>query len=695
MKHDMPLLNCCYWMLHCGAVWLVMSLSAVAQPPNVRRLAEFMSPKIRDLDWEKQSNKLRLQKLPRYEAHYNLRAGYHSAFTDKETTVQWVQIDLGSVMPIDSVALVPVSIVHESVLQAGYGFPIRFRVQGAIDPLFQQSSMIADSSTSDFENPGKYPVQFPGLNISARYIRVTATKLSRPAFSPCFALGELIVISNSRNVAAWRPVTSSSQIEAESRWSREYLVDEQSILPLMHGREASRSSGFLSKPCPTPDCEKWIELDLKQSYEIDEIRLIPAWPIDRADIPGWGIPDRFRIDLADNPEFKDSIPYCDFSQVDVRHGVNHALVLPAELREDFSRGHLAPTAGVREYFPSKRVTARYVRMTVTRLDRRESPSYLALAEFQVWSQGTNVALGSQVQASDAVGPEFGSRWAPKFLTDGYSSRWELLPIMDWLSQIERRRQVESALSLAEEGYQAELEEFWVQLQLAIAGLGLTLITLIAAFAWRQHRRHRQQTLMLRNQIASDLHDDIGSNLGTIALLCQTISPETAHSSVLDEGLREIRTIALETGDAMRDILWLMKESATGLDEFVGRLRTMTSRMTQGFDVQFVAPDAPPHYRISLSWRRNLFLSFKETLYNAVRHSKATVLNITVTITGHQFEVVVSDNGKGLTESVGMGFGRGNIQRRMEMLKGTVTFDSTAGQGTSVTLRAPLPKPRDV
>ncbi len=686
------LLGRCCLLLTLVTSWAGTIEMAAAQPPSIRRLAEFLSPEIRDLNWEQHSCEIRLGTLPEYVAQSNLRAGFHSLFAKSENDPQWVQIDLGKVVPIEVVALVPVSIVQESVLQNGYGFPVRFRVQVSVDPAFQQSAIVADSSAADFPNPGKYPVQFTGLNVSGRYVRLTATKLASVASRPCFALGELIVLSEDRNVAAWRPVTSSGSEEAESRWSKEYLVDEQSILPQMHGMGSSRTNGFLSESSNSPLAEKWIKLDLGASYSVDEIRLIPARPIESVDIPGWGMPERFRIELANKEDFSDAVTYCDFGEVDVRHGVYHALVLPSELRQDFSRGDSPPTAGVRTAFPSAPISGRYVRMTVTKLDARVQPTYFALAEFQIWSGSENVALRAAVEASDAT---LSSRWSPNFVTDGYSSRRQLIAINDWLEQIDRRRTIEERRSAIEGQYRIALEDFSMQVYIVVASTAIVLVMLVIAFAWRQHRRHRLQTQLLRTQIASDLHDDIGSNLGTIALLCQTITPDSNDTSLLDEGLREIRTIALETGDAMRDILWLMKESATGLDEFVGRMRTMTNRMTQGFEVTFEAPDFFPHHPIGLVWRRNLFLSFKETLYNAVRHSKATSLSISARIEGAHFEVKVQDNGKGLPESTnGLGYGRGNIARRMEMLKGAVSFESLSKSGTTVTLRCPLPKPRD-
>ncbi len=667
---------------------------SLAQAPFADRFAECVSSDVRNLIWDRHTHQIRLNVLPEYVAQPNVRAGFHSAFANSTREPQWVQIDLGQVLPIDSVVLVPVSIVQESVLQNGYAFPVRFRVQVSVDPKFQQSSLIADKTEEDYPNPGKYPCQFTGLNVSGRYVRVTATKLAEVGVSPCFALGELIVISEDRNVAAWRPVAASSEsIEAESRWSKQYLVDEQSILPLPNGLEPSHSNGYLSKSSLTADVEKWIQLDLGREYLIEEMRLIPARPADRPDIPGWGVPERFRIDVAKKADFSDAIPFCDFSQVDVKHGVNHAFVLPGELREDFSRSDVPPAAGKRTAFPSTLIKARYVRLTASKLDSRVQPTSFALAEIQVWSQGENVARGSKVTASDAVGSEY-TKWKQEFLVDNYSSRRRLLPVVDWLGQIERRRVVEGQLSETNDSLRESIENVWSRAIWSGAALIGSLSLLIGMIIWLQHRRHRRLTEGLRAQIASDLHDDIGSNLGTIALLCQTFGTRDGISTEVALNLGEIRTIALETGDAMRDILWLMRPSATGLDEFIGRMRTMTTRMTQGFEVQFEAPEVIPQNLVPLAWRRHVFLSFKESLYNAVRHSRAKCFAVAVRVEGQVFEISVTDNGTGFAESISTtGYGMGNLSRRLELLKGTVEVLSTPGAGATIRLRAPLPTSR--
>ncbi len=675
-------------------LWLMAGSSAAQtldryKDPEVDNVVLFLSPEIGDLLFERRSNRIRLGVLPEFAAQTGGRAGFHSQFVKSSLDPQWVQVDLGHVVDIESIALVPVSIVQESVVQNGYGFPLRFRVQVSVDPDFRQSSLVADQTAADFPNPGKYPCEFAGLNVQGRYVRVTCTKLAVAGLSPFFALGELMVISGDRNIASWRPVSASSSIEAESRWSKQYLVDELSILPVPTTREVSRTNGYLSAASDSPTAEKWIQIDLQRGFHIDEVRLIPARPVDRPDIPGWGVPQSFRIEVANSPDFSDAQPLCDFSEARVRHEANQALVLPADLRQAFSRGDVAPADGVRFPFPSGSLFGRYVKLTTSRLDSRNAPNYLALAEIQVWSENTNVALGRPVTASDAAGSEYGQRWSPAFLVDDFSSSHKLASPVEWLSQIARRRDIEEQLILSDEKFQAAVSRFWQRARWAVGTLMLGVASFVAFVVWRQHHRLQLQTERLRSQIASDLHDDIGSNLGTIALLCQTFGVKGSFEEV-QLNISEIRTIALETGDAMRDILWLMRGLSTGLDEFIGRMRVINSRMTQGYETQFTSPDPVPVYFVDLAWRRNVFLSFKEALYNAVRHSKGSKLDIVVRIEHGVFNIEVTDNGTGIIAGpTDGGYGLGNLKKRLDVLNGTVDVVSSPGEGTTVHIKAPL------
>lgn len=151
--------------------------------------------------------------------------GYHSQIETEQATIKWVQVDLGESHALHDVTLVG---AHDDFggIGAGFGFPVRFRVEGSSDPQFTSDIVVfADKTADDIINPGVDPQTFsvPG---NVRYIRVTATKLAKRSNDFIFALGELLALdSDGENVAAGKKVTALDSIEAPVRWQRTNLVD--------------------------------------------------------------------------------------------------------------------------------------------------------------------------------------------------------------------------------------------------------------------------------------------------------------------------------------------------------------------------------------------------------------------------------------------------------------------------------------
>ena len=153
-----------------------------------------------------------------------LPAGWHSAFSPTPDAKKWVQVDLGKTMPIDEIRLVPCW--PADMDDAGYGFPPRFRVDVSDDPTFAKFQTVLDHSLKDdFGNPGSTIVRIPGGGKKAQYVRMTAFVLARKTTQAfIFALAEMEVDSDGRNVAPSATVTSSDSLE-NSRWSKKNLID--------------------------------------------------------------------------------------------------------------------------------------------------------------------------------------------------------------------------------------------------------------------------------------------------------------------------------------------------------------------------------------------------------------------------------------------------------------------------------------
>jgi DUF1680 family protein len=92
----------------------------------------------------------------------------------------WVQVDLGRSVGVESVLLYPASermYPGRDQYYAGEGFPLRFRIEASDDPEFTRPKLIANLTASDFPDVEDRITRYSGPNMSARYVRVTATKL--------------------------------------------------------------------------------------------------------------------------------------------------------------------------------------------------------------------------------------------------------------------------------------------------------------------------------------------------------------------------------------------------------------------------------------------------------------------------------------------------------------------------------------
>jgi mono/diheme cytochrome c family protein len=151
--------------------------------------------------------------------------GYHSGISPRQDVVKWVQIDLGRSTPIASIVHVG---CHDNFnnIGAGFGFPVRYKIEIGDDPSFRSAILVADHTRADEPNPGIQPRSVTVGGKSARYVRITATKLAPRSGDFIFALAELSVFTpEGVNVAAGAKVTSLDSIEAPVRWRRTNLVD--------------------------------------------------------------------------------------------------------------------------------------------------------------------------------------------------------------------------------------------------------------------------------------------------------------------------------------------------------------------------------------------------------------------------------------------------------------------------------------
>jgi hypothetical protein len=149
--------------------------------------------------------------------------GYHSAVHSKPDAVAWVQIDLGSALPIDEIRIIPAR-PTDFPDTPGFGYPARIKVELSDETTFAASDVVYGGNRRDDINHADEADVIRPRGRRARFVRVSASRLWKRSEDYVFALAELEIISGGKNVARGAPVTSLDSIEA-GRWSASALVD--------------------------------------------------------------------------------------------------------------------------------------------------------------------------------------------------------------------------------------------------------------------------------------------------------------------------------------------------------------------------------------------------------------------------------------------------------------------------------------
>jgi signal transduction histidine kinase/ligand-binding sensor domain-containing protein len=225
---------------------------------------------------------------------------------------------------------------------------------------------------------------------------------------------------------------------------------------------------------------------------------------------------------------------------------------------------------------------------------------------------------------------------------------------------------------------------------------LLILAVIIGALWgiyRNRQIQQQRVARIRDRIAKDLHDDIGSTLSSIRIFSDVV--QTQIADVRPESvplLERISANATTLAESMQDIIWTIKARHDGLDDVVSRMREFGLRLTEAKGVKFTMTVTEPFpvLKLNVEQRRNLYLIFKESVNNAVKYADCTRVDVTLHVTGRQLHVLIQDDGQGFDPAtVRSGNGLANLQTRAHDIRAKLDVRSAPGAGTSISLTATL------
>lgn len=672
-----------------AASWLLLGtapgwLSGCGDRSGEGVLTEWFSAELRGLEKEEGRLRAELGGLPAFFPDQQTeRIGYSSRPSSvrrnggrrqqqagpPRPVTRVIRLDLGSKQPIDRVVLVPADFAVDAAPGAGYGFPVRWRVEIADEASFEDAVLVADHTGADFPNPGLWPVQaLTEDGTAGRFVRVTAVKLWESKGRSLLALGELMVLQGEKNLAAGLPreaIRVSDTDETPRNWSVLNLVDSQSVVGAPSGILASETEGFQSQNVRLPLTTKWVQVDLGAALPLEAVRLFPARAVEFPARRGFGFPARWRLEASLDEAFTQPVLLAEGTKFDFGNPYENPVV--------------EPVPGT---------VARYVRLTALKLSERFNDFILALAEMEVFSGGRNVAAGQAVSASDSRETP---RWSTRFLTDGFTSLRQIAGWTSYLDGLEQRRLREVRLAALPELRRGLTSRVLQRVTGWVIGI-VCLAALAAGWAMRRNRRERRLELeALRQRIARDVHDEIGSGLGTIALLSQMAGAKASHPEEARQDFSEINHLSREITESLRDIVWLIRPETRTLGDLAQRLRETALSMLAAVPHDFTVDPAVEGRPLPLEFKRQVLLVFKEALHNLMRHANAGHAVVRVGGTTAQFTLEIEDNGRGFDAARPVsGAGLTGMKQRASTLGGILEITSAPGSGTRLRLAVPWP-----
>lgn len=680
-----------------GGVWRVLVLLAVGLAVAGaadwdERLAKSFSGRLKDLGRERAQAVSELDGLPGIPVDDQGGTGGFAVIHSKAVPddgglfaveARWAAgLDEAEAQPpVEMVALVPARRYDARGLDAHYGMPDEFSVE-LIDADGHAVAVVgrergARGHPARRGHPFVYRVEPP---VAAAGVRVVAKRLAPDADGGddhVHAWAELFAFSGERNLAHAGDVrqTGGSPSPARWQWDPAFLVDGQTPLGLPEAPVPDhRNVGWMSSARGSATEAASLAVDLGRMARIDGVRLLPARR-PTSDLPsGFGFPRRLEVwtsALATPPR-------------DGGAGWERVFA------RDFANPGHNPV-----WLELEDVEARHVRVVAAELWKEFEgyPAFFALSELEVVSGDENLALRRAVRSTDGmlnvIAPG-GRVWSGAALSDGHGPDGLLVPTREWLAMLDARLALETRIHELD-AEAARLISAWRGGALAVFGLcGLAGVVALVALPIRYRMRATRELLKVRERIAGDLHDEVGSNLGSIQMFADLAEGRSGPS---DE-LRRIQRIAAETVSAVRDIVWLLRP---GRDHRIGtieHLRETSSIMLESLKWKFSANEVSWDLELPEEANRHLFLFFREALHNIMRHADAVHVEIRAETDETMLHLQIRDDGRGIPpEKLNRKATLRALRQRADALAAKLTVNSSPGEGTTLSLVLPLARKR--
>ncbi|MBX2917403.1 MAG: tetratricopeptide repeat protein [Cyclobacteriaceae bacterium] len=219
---------------------------------------------------------------------------------------------------------------------------------------------------------------------------------------------------------------------------------------------------------------------------------------------------------------------------------------------------------------------------------------------------------------------------------------------------------------------------------------ITIISALLINRYRVLNRIKRQAELenMRQNIARDLHDDIGSTLSSINIMSKLAMQQNDNTG----HLQKISTYSSRMMETMSDMVWSINPVNDSVAQMLAKMKEFAGEILEPKNIQyeFVYDNSLNEIRLDVEKRKSLFLIFKEAINNIAKYSEATQVFIRLNNVTGILHMQVQDNGNGFDASANTtGNGLKNMAARAQAIKGKWTQLTEPGKGTSICVEIPI------
>ena len=196
---------------------------------------------------------------------------------------------------------------------------------------------------------------------------------------------------------------------------------------------------------------------------------------------------------------------------------------------------------------------------------------------------------------------------------------------------------------------------------------------------------------IRNKIAQDLHDDIGSTLSSISILSDLAIKEKDSFQTLAT-MNEINIHSIQLMERMDDIVWSINPKNDTLENLMIRIKHFATTLFEARNIEYDMRIQANinELRVPMEFRQHIYLILKEAINNLVKYSGATEAGVRIWFNEQLLSMEVRDNGKGFDPLVQYsGNGIYGMQNRAKAMNARLEIRSAPDSGTEWRLSVPL------